>query len=423
VDRYGVLPVGVYEGTNLAINTDAEAQRLADNLISDMGTPTIDFAVQTKYQPYELHDVLRFPTDPKGRWTGNLDAAIVAITERCSSGRCTQELGLRAAQPTRGTGWVARVALGPNQPAPIDNFPAEMDNDLIDSWNHSGAVSRIRSIVFDRRDIERKEMGRRRDSTWVWVGQTPDFVPTPDKLSNKFRADSFEITQLGDGSALTPGTTYYVKFAEQDIWGNLGQINGLGLASAATVPGYVPRFLAETAAAVSVTSVGATPASLYVSGSSAWQGVRWTGVTSGDAAGIAYDTFGNVTTASGLSLVGEVFRVPADGVYAVSHHSEWLGDPLKITTGTWVVWGRIVRLRPALFGALSIVSEQGPNAVVGSATSTPFGLDLSAQVTCFSGDRLAVQVRSGSELDALPYWESTSSTHFGYNSYAMVSQR
>ena len=410
-NRYGLLSMGVYEGSTLAINTDAEAARLADALISDLALPTADWKIKVKHSGYELHDLLRFGADPKGRWSGTFDTAVVGIKEISASGECYTTLSLRSSVPTNGVGWGSRIAVGSDRPAPLDNYPIKQDADILPGLKIQDAVRRSRSWSFQRRDVARREMGRRHDSTWVWVGTTASFAPTQSTLAGKFRSDNFEITHLGDGSSLVPGQRYYTRFADQDLWGNLSEINGIGAASAALVPDFVPRFLDETAGC---TVVGVTGATTFSSSLTNWQFLPNITIKDGsDTAGLSYDTFANYSTTS------VAWRVPCDGVVSASHKSAWYGDPLKITSSDdWQVLGRLAHYRES-----TLIGVYGTDGAAGTGLVTPELLGVTAQVSALSGDWLRFEFRTNDNLVAYPAAGATDTEYFTAHTFAMVNQR
>ena len=403
-----MLPVGMYEGTGLSINTDAEALALATALVADLSYPTADFAIQVKPYGFEIEDVLRLEADPKGRWgPGVLDTAVVAVEEDSASGRCTTTLELRAQAPTAGVGWGSRIAVSPTRPAPLDNYPIRRDSDV---WKLHDAARSARGFNLVRRDIARHEMGRRHDSTLVWLGDSVDFAPTPDKLVGKFRSNNMEITHVGNGSALTPGATYFVKTAEQDLWGNLGQINGVGAASASTVPSFVTRFLDESAGAFAVGVSGAT----FEIQNENW--VVDTSVTvddGSDAAGLSYDTFSNYSTSS------RAFQAPCAGTYQCTHRVTLYGGPSKVGALTpWDAYARFAHHR-----AGTLLGTYGTDGVSGVGNVTPEDLAIAASITCRSGDWIRAEVRANVTTDAYTASEATSTAAYTATTFALVNQR
>jgi hypothetical protein len=289
----------------------------------------------------------------------------------------------------------------------LENYPVRRD---AADWALNDAVKRGRSFNLQRRDVDRREMGRRHDSTWIWLGDTADFAPTPDKLAGRFRSDNAEVTHLGSGSAIVPGTRYYVKTADQDIWGNLGQINGVGAASASTVPSFVARFLDETAGVFAVGVTGAT----YYAADENWAVIDDVTVKDGsDSAGLSFDTFNNYSTAS------LAFRAPCDGTVMCTHRSTWIGGPLKVGVSTpWDVFGRFVHSRNGV-----VLGVYGTDGISGIGNTAFEDMSLTASITCSSGDWIRVEARATLTTDAFTANTSTSTTSYTATSFALVGQR
>ncbi len=402
VQTYGLLPVGVYEGTSLAIDTYEEAQRLADALVSDLALPTADFAVEAMVRPIELHDVIEMPDDKKGRWRGTYSFAVVGITEKYESGQCLGTYELRASNPTLGVGWASGIAVSSDRPAPIDNYPLPIANQVLDSWRLQHVARRARSMTFNRQRIDRQQMGRRHDSTWVWMSTASvGFMPTQDNLVGRFRGDNIQITNEANGDALTPGTTYFVRVAEQDIWGNLSEATGLGTASAATVFAVIPRFLGESVG-VQAASGGTTTLSLSSSFS-----VLGTDVdNSADPASVTFDTFNNFNTAS------RMFRAPFAGLYAASMEVSTANG----TKASNLVRGRLEHLSSS---AASLSSQTYTSATFASGVPL-LGIRFSDMVYCESGDILRWQVQNPDSALLRP---STACRWFMRQSYFAVGQK
>lgn len=406
---YGYLPVAVYEGSNLAINTEVEAQRLADNLISDLSQPTVDMTLTMKVRPFELHDVLSIPIDRKGRWAYELTSAIVGISESYSSGQAVGQYQTRADAPSRGISWAGRIVVRPGAPAPANNNTSNIIEQA-GQWRLSDVSNFGRRIRFARPMPERREMGIRHDTTELWLSTASGFVPTRDNLAGRFRGDKFELSSDATGAALSPGTRYYVRFGDRDIFGNLSQITGIGAASAATTPSFVARFLDESSGVSAVNVSGAT----YDVGVDGWLPMSGLTVIDGsDAAAFSYDTFANYTSSS------VTFTAPCDGVFACSHRSAWFGDPIKITGAQeWTVLGCFMHYR-----GTATLGAYGSNGVVGSGATIADYLSVNAQISCNSGDRLIFfrRVPDGSYV----YFAagSTASVNYGLTSYALVHQQ
>ena len=403
---YGYLPMAIYEGSNLAINTEAEAQRLANNLISDLAQPTVDMTLTMKVRPLELHDVLSIPIDRKGRWAYELDSAIVGISESYSSGQAVGQYKTRAKAPTRSSQWASRIAIRPGAAAAANNNTSNI-LEQANQWRLSDANNCSRQFRFARPFPERREMGLRHDQTEVWLSTASGFVPTRDNLAGSFRGDKFELTSDATGAALSPGTRYYVRFGDRDIFGNLSQITGVGAASAATTPSFVARFLDQSCGVRAVNVSGAT----YDIGDDSWAPMTGLDVVDGsDASAMSYDTFNN------YSPFLQTFTAPCDGVFACSHRSAWFGDPLK-APGPWTVLGVFNHYR-----GTATIGSYGANGVVGYGATVADYLAVTAEVSCSSGDQLLFFRRTPTS-NVLFLAGSTASINYGMTSYSLVHQQ
>lgn len=407
INEYGLMPVAIYEGSTLAINTQEEAQRLADALIDDLSEPTLDVTIKTRPLPVELHDVMRLPSAAKGQWTDALDSAIVSITEEVSDGIASATYGLRHNKPSRGVHWTRRMRSDPIKPAaPI--IGADDIEELSDHIETNGVAG---GVVLDfGRQIGGRDF-QRTDMTLVWLGNSPDFIPTRSNLVASGRATRHEFSTDGHGGFLSPGTTYYVRYAVQDIFGNQSRISGFN-GSGGTVRSVVPRFLNRPDAAMAVIPSTATS---WNASPSTFTPLLMTKDDGTDSAAVSFDTFNSYTLASSL------FQCRATGTYAVSVRQAWQRTNLK--DGEAVV-GRIEHLPSSLatpLGVYSLVTfdfnrtPPGTNATLQMCT-------LSAQVFCHSGDFLRVGWCNFSNA-CFPINTTTATNNYGFVSFALTAQR
>ncbi len=401
VSAYGYLPCGVYEGTSLAINTEAEAQRLADNLISDLAFPTADLVLSCPILPFEDGDVVLVPLDPKGRWSEPQEAAITSVQERYRGGSCEALYGIRFSVPTRGTKWAQRVVINPLQPGWANNNAVDI-LEQASAWVPGNANLIGRSVALNLRQPARREMSLRRDQTEVWMSTTPNFIPTESNRVGLFRGERINISYDADGNALSPGTTYYVRFAERDIYGNLSAITGMGLASLATVPAIVPRFLTQVAGCLAVASSGAT-----LPWASTFTPILADVDNGTDESAISYDTFNNYSTSSRL------FRAPADGVYVALHEGSWSGS--KVSNQ---VRGRVGHFN----GSMATLGYSEIRTTATFAANGVIRFGFSETVSCQSGDFLRVEAASDSG-DITLLRGTTASRDFCKVSFTLVNQR
>jgi hypothetical protein len=414
LQEFGYLPVAVFEGSNLAINTEAEAVRLANNLVSDLASPTANFSVTTKVKPFTLNDCINFPDDTlRGRWTGSAtNGSITEITEIYESNNCNAVYNIRLANPTRGVGWAGSIAVGPGRPALAGNYSLDTMAQS-NKWNLNENISRSArqyDFFFDP-SMARQEMGLRRDQTIVWMSPTPNFIPSPLNKVGTFKSERFSITHEANGQRLSAGTRYYVRFGEMDVFGNVSAISGLGIASAATLPSFIARFADETAGCLAVTTSGVTQG--FASGVP-WARASLLNIDNGtDAGALSYDSLGLYSTAS------HFFTAPCDGMYLCNHASSWIGDSTKVpVSATWTMLAGWLHTRGGVTLGL-----HGVSGVEGTGASVPYRLTATAQISCSSGDRLTLMWRQQSVTEIFNMAEATTGIHYGYVSYALGNQR
>jgi len=410
VREYGFMPAAIFEGSSLGINTFAEATALADAVTSDLSEPPNDFRLTTRPNHLELHDVIRLPQDPKQRWSGTYDGAVVGITETAESGQCRAVLDIRYAKPSLGPGWASRVVSTWEKPTLVGNYKPPL--------SHLTARNRIRAgqagIFVSRNAAGRREMGLRHDKTVVWMSTASGFIPTEANRVAEFRGEHISLRLDGDGNRLTPGTTYFLRFADRDIFGNLSEIQGLNTATAASTFSVTPRYTEVSAAAFAIPTTA--PASTTIDSTTLT--VVSDGVVNGsDAAALSFDVYGNRTAFS------PYFQCPAPGMYAIAHRSTYFGDHTKVPnpTDAWFVNARILRISG---GGASVATAQFSLATfrfAGPSTGSLRFLDLSANVSCASGDRLAVVAGAGNDCLRAPPPSSTTNA-FNYTRFTLIHQ-
>lgn len=411
VSKYGLRPVGMYEGSNLAISTFQEASRVADAFISDLAEPTVDLSITSRVLDLRLGDLIALPNDPKGRWvqsSGLLTPAVVGITERYESGSCTAEYALRHTRPTAGTKAYDRLKLVYGTGVAANN-QHDVVTDIL-SLRLQNRAGRTFSFGFPGQ--RRREMGLRDDTIEMHISTSSGFRPGPDTLVAKGRADHLSISQDAAGNPLTPGTTYYVRFRYFDIYGNPSAITGLNLASAATTPSVYVRYLDQRPEVFAAETTAAT-ANVLGTTFTPWQ-MQYN--NAGDAAGRTFDNFNNYSTTSSM------WRAPATGHYSITHRSYWLGDGSK-TTGFTVVGG---------VQHLSTTTVLGEYALTLASTNShlvPCRLNITANVFCQSGDFLRVCVARqyrglGDTAGDVPFIikTTTATVNFPFTSVCMTSE-
>lgn len=399
LQQFGMLPVSIYEGSSLGIDTQAEADLLAGRLISDLSTPTVDLSITTRCLPLALHDVVILAQDPKGRWSGSLTAAITSVTETYDAGDCTTQYGLRRSVPSRGILWASRMMVSIERPAPPVSFNLDMIRSASRWEIAQSELPRQISIRLPLQD--RREMGLRQDQTEVWLGTQSNFIPTSNSRAGLFRGDRADITSSGNGESLVPGATYFARFAERDIFGNLSQITGLNLASAATTPSFTVRYLTLTQSSLAVRT--STP--VY---NTSWNGFTplFYNVDNGtDAAGKTHDNFNS------YSITSSLFRAGCDGIYSAVGEVPWT------TNKGGTVGGRVARFT----GGMAFIGYSGLSVASFATAGLEVRLMVNETVYCSSGDFLRIEWDPGAA--AAPVLAPTSSAAFGYVHFSLLNQR
>lgn len=408
VSKYGLRPVAMYEGSNESINSFTEAKRVADALISDLAEPTTDLSIETRILDVSIGDMIELPEDPKGRWTGTLTSAVVGIRESYASGECVAEYSLRHTRPTGGNKWAERIRIIGAIGAPQNN-----KHDIIDDALRArlqGEMGRTFSMGWPR--ASRREMGLRDDVTEVHISTASGFIPGPDTLASRGRSNHISINQNPDGTALSPGTTYYIRFRGVDIFGNPSRITGINGATAATTLSVYVRYLDRRPEAM-VTTCSVASTSYVGSTFTPWSLVF---DNSSDAASLSFDRFDN------FSLSSSLWRCPTTGHFAVTHRSFWLGANVK-PGGPHVV-GRVEHLN----SSASLLGAYNLTVATAALFSDLARLSISAQVFCQSGDFLRV-THADRIASGMPFYDdtwmvrsTTATTNYAYTSFSLTSE-
>jgi hypothetical protein len=412
VSKYGLRPVGMYEGSGLAISTSVEANRIADSFMSDLAEPTVDMSMRTRVLDLQLGDLVALPNDPKGRWvksTGALIPAIVGIKEHYESDKCYADYDLRHTRPTAGTKIYDRLRGSWGiYPGVVNKFDVVEE---LKSLRLQSGMGRTFSMGFPRN--QRREMSLRDDKVEFHISTSSGFRPGPDTLVYRGRSDHMSISQDGAGNALTPGTTYYMRMRHVDIYGNPSQITGLNAASASSVPSIYVRYLDQRPECM-VAETTAVTNNLIASTFTPWPLTYKDG---GDAAGISFDNFNNFTVSS------RMWRAPATGHYSITHRSYWLGDGAKPLDGHTVVGG------VQHISSGTVVGEYSLTLASSALWSTLALLSVNAQVFCQSGDFLRVCVaqsyrgigtNTGNRAFILP--TTTATFTYPFTTFSMLSE-
>jgi hypothetical protein len=403
VAEYGLLPMGIYEGSNLALTDWFEAHRLAESVISDTAYPTYDTVFTSRVLPIGLHDVVTLPSLTHGRWTAPVDLAITAVRERYRSGDCAAEYTGRFERPSLGLGWVQNIMLTPERPAFSGVNTSQVDLTGIQFRADLGGQIRF------QRNFDRDVTALRHDRTEVWISPTKEFVPKRADRAVLIRGEHANITHDSAGNPLTPGVHYYGRVADRDIFGNLSNITGVDAATGTITDDFsaTVRFLNRSAnALVSTVSVATAFANLTTT----WTAATMFQVDNGtDAGAKTFDTFGNYTSSSSR------FVAPANGVVTLT-----CGIPLLGTAKT----NNILQGRVAKYTGLGVLigttTERSADTI--AAVNGIGYLAFTESFTCSSGEQFQLQIRNSNGTGGAVMHVSSSTPTFGHVQYSLSVQ-
>lgn len=242
INKYGYRPVGIYEAGNSNINTDAEAYSLAQAVLSDLAEPTAAVKVTIPFAPwFELDDYISLAADRKRRWSGTLATAITGVEHTLEGGHCYTELTLRNTKPSLGNAWVDRIRTDELKAALPVRYPGpDLAQNLVDKFqNRLGHQLGGRIQHMARRTGGAREM--RRMFTELHIGSNASFAVSNKTLAAVGAGGDVRAHYDPDGNFLRPGSTYYLKYREVDVFGNPAPDANTTAATA-----QVPRFNEES---------------------------------------------------------------------------------------------------------------------------------------------------------------------------------
>jgi hypothetical protein len=378
VGEYGVRMAAVYEGSTLGIDTETEATRLANTILSDLAQPQADIQITSRVSPLELNDYVKLPTDVKTRYEeSHRVMTVTGYEERYASGTSEANYKLRVGlKPTRGRVYVNRMLTGDGAPAPSINISQTpfMISDRLpyqDIKLDQAGMIRMQINSINPSTAGAKPL-MREDKTQVWVSNSSSgFIPTKANLSASVRGKNLDVKA-------TPGQAQYIKIAVADKFGNISSINGVGMASVATVYSVTPRFTNLSAGALLFPSIATTERNY----SSSTYTPIFMGASSTSFSSRGYDVYSNFIQASLL------FQMPCDGVVSVDAEFD-----ARVNTTTGIMLTRVNKLRligGALvsFGSTAPTNETLSNTTYGATSRKAYSFIISAS----SGDYLRYEV-------------------------------
>jgi len=198
IASYRRRTIEIAESSTSRIDTQAEAEAMADAILADLKDPKVTASVQLLdgFPWVELGDLYRFPGNG-AHWDTNQDLAVYAYRHRATNGRLSTELQLRGKPSARFDGWHR-----------LDTRAKEGSHSLRLFQSGGGLTLSAAEVVGGIQLSVTRELEKTvpQDEMFEYhVSRTPSF--TPDATSLKALTQSRAIT-LPD---LVPGATYYAK--------------------------------------------------------------------------------------------------------------------------------------------------------------------------------------------------------------------
>ncbi|MFP2897574.1 fibronectin type III domain-containing protein [Corallococcus sp. 4LFB] len=228
VTLYGRRWMQVAEGASSLIDTQAEAQRLADAAIADLSESALGMSLTLPGIHWYLQaaDLVQVLPDGVHFDTAQQLAIVSADFECASSGEARTKLQLQGRPSTSRAAWMERDArpgiaasapfTGP--PAPTGLTVANTVNGFSLAWTPAAT-------------------GAPWDSYELHVSSTPSFTPSQATFRATSRATRFEVADL------VAGREYYARVIPRDVKGNAGPTS----AEVTLAPRYVaPSMLLPT---------------------------------------------------------------------------------------------------------------------------------------------------------------------------------
>ncbi|WP_426750169.1 fibronectin type III domain-containing protein [Myxococcus sp. Y35] len=214
IAEYGRRYMQVAEASASNINTEAEAQRLADAAIADLSDSSLTLELELPYfWPLEINDMVR--VEPDGVTLGApVELAVVNLDHTCSGGIAKTKLQLRGRPATSVLEWRARDA------APLTAHNAALKSiDVTTKLKGPDAPSDLQptpTVNGFALAFKPPSSGPEWDTFELHVSTSPGFTPSASTLKAAASTTRFEVADL------VPGTTYYAVVRGRDAHGNVG---------------------------------------------------------------------------------------------------------------------------------------------------------------------------------------------------------
>lgn len=197
IAQYGRRFMEVAEDDASAIDTLAEAQRLANAILSDLARPLIGVGVSFSLDPYlELGDRITIPADDL-RWTAPQTLAAQSLTHTVDGTSARTTVTLRGAPASAYNGWLDKE--GRVNQADVHRLAFANSITMSTSVLPSVGGTRFKST----RSLSKSALNT---SMELHISESTGFAPSAATLAASGEADSFEVAHL------VPGKTYFGRW-------------------------------------------------------------------------------------------------------------------------------------------------------------------------------------------------------------------
>ncbi|AEI66937.1 hypothetical protein [Corallococcus macrosporus] len=232
IATYGRRFMQVAEASASNINTEEEAQRLADVAIADLSDAALELEVEVPYCWHlEIHDVLRVL--PDGVALSQVqELAIVGLDDFFAEGVARTKVKLCGRPATSRVEWMAREAVPSTAvSAALRSIQPQAKMMGPDAPTDLAPTATVNGFALA---FKPAPTGPAWDSYELHVSTSPGFTPEAATLKAAASATRFEVADL------QPGTTHYAVVRGRDSKGNVGPTS----AQVELAPRYVePRFI------------------------------------------------------------------------------------------------------------------------------------------------------------------------------------
>ncbi|WP_186818039.1 hypothetical protein, partial [Myxococcus virescens] len=214
IAEYGRRYMQVAEASASNINTQAEAQRLADAAIADLSDSSLTLEFEVPYfWPLEVNDMVRVL--PDGVTLGApVELAVVNLDHTFAGGVAKTKLQLRGRPATSVLEWRARDA------APLTAHNAALKSIQVTTKlkgpDAPGDLQPTPTVNGFALSFRPSTSGPAWDTYELHVSTSPGFTPSNATLKAAASATRFEVADL------PPGVTHYAMVRGRDIHGNVG---------------------------------------------------------------------------------------------------------------------------------------------------------------------------------------------------------